>query len=486
MPLHQIGIDLGTTRIRVYRPRKGIQFSEPTCAAFDLRRDGEPVAYGEAARRMVGREPDFIRVIFPMLNGVIADYRVCEHLLRRVLEQVCGARLIKPAVALCMPAGVTGVEQYALENAAMEAGARRFLLVEEPVAAALGAGLDITKPHGRLVVDIGGGSTDACVLSMYHTIARSSCRVAGNALDDAIQRYLRNQRNFLIGPQTAERIKMEHGAAADPDPDDVFEVKGRLANGAPGRIQVRQAELTEAMRETLLAITDGIRGALESTPPDLAADIAADGMCLTGGCALLRNIDKFFGEVLGLPVRIPEDPQNCAAIGTGLAFRYARKRKRAEAARLRMRPKQQGIPESGLRRADECEPPFRTRPDWFVRDEDERPVWHGVPLPESDPDAASSGSGEVSPADESTHSGGGRGTEAEAGETAPGMAGGGAPTVAGLFAEAEVGKADSEGTEGAGKAYGGVSPGRPRPGMAGYTPGQRRKRRRQGGAGGNA
>lgn len=390
MPLYQIGIDLGTTRIRVYRPRKGIQFEESTCAAFDLRHEnGDAVAFGEEARKMVGKEPDFIHVVFPMENGVIADYRVCEQLLRRVLDKVCGAHLIKPAVALCMPAGVTGVEQHALEDAAMEAGARRFLLVEEPVAAALGAGVDVTQPHGRLVVDVGGGSTDACVLSMYRTIARSSCRTAGNALDDAIIRYLRNQRGFLIGRQTAERIKIEHGTAAAPDPEYTFKVKGRYANGAPGILEVHQEELTDAMHETLLAIADGVREALHQTPPDLAADIAADGMYLTGGCALLRNIALFFKETLGLSVTIPENPQNCAAIGTGLAFRYARKRRRAEAKRLRMRPKKQGIPETGLRRADECEPPFKTRPDWFTREKEERPVWHGVPLENADAPKAS-------------------------------------------------------------------------------------------------
>ena len=464
MPLHQIGIDLGTTRIRVYRPRKGVQFSEPTCAAFDLRReDGAAVAFGEEARRMVGKEPDFLRVVFPMENGVIADYRVCEQLLRRVMEKVCGARLIKPAVALCMPAGVTGVEQHALEDAALEAGARRFLLVEEPVAAALGAGLDVTKPHGRLVVDIGGGSTDACVLSMYRTISRSSCRVAGNALDDAVLRYLRNQRGFLVGRQTAERIKIEHGAAAAPDPDYVFKVKGRYASGAPGILEVRQSELTEAMHETLLAIADGVRGALNQTPPDLAADIAADGMCLTGGCALLRNMDVFFRETLGLKVTIPPDPQNCAAIGTGYAFRYARKRRRAEAARLRMRPKKEGLPESGLRRADECDPPFKTRPDWFVRDEEERPVWHGVPLPEEEtpPNAVQETAGNE---------------KAEAPEEPKPQA---APSAASDMTEPSGGVVPSAPeAHSDDKKPAAPESGRPRPGQAGYAPGQRRKRKK--------
>ncbi|NOZ28092.1 MAG: rod shape-determining protein [Chloroflexi bacterium] len=316
-----IGIDLGTVNVLVYVQGRGIIMQEPSVVAISTR-DNKIVAVGHEARDMLGRSPDSIEVARPLRNGVVADYVVTEAMLRYFIRKVCGRNpLFKPRVMVSTPKGVTSVEARAVRDAALEAGAREAHLIPEPLAAAFGAGLPIGTPTGNMVVDVGGGTTEAAVVSMYDIVVWSSVRVGGNRIDEAIQTYIRKKYNLMIGEQTAEEIKIKIGSALPIDPDLSLEVKGRdQVSGLPKTIGITAGEVTEAIAEPLNAIVSTVRATLEKTPPELAADIIDRGMVLTGGSAQLRYLDQLLTQETGVPCYIAENPMACVALGAGRAL----------------------------------------------------------------------------------------------------------------------------------------------------------------------
>jgi rod shape-determining protein MreB len=316
-----IGIDLGTVSVLVYVQGRGIVMQEPSVVAISTR-DNKIVAVGQEARDMLGRAPESIEVARPLRDGVVADYVVTEAMLRYFIRKVCGRNpLFKPRVMISTPKGVTSVEARAVRDAALEAGAREAYLIPEPLAAALGAGLPIGTPTGNMVVDVGGGTTEAAVVSMYDIVVWSAVRVGGNRIDEAIQAYIRKKYNLMIGEQTAEEIKIKIGSALPIDPDVSMEVKGRdQVSGLPKTIQITAGEVTEAIAEPLNAIVSTVRATLEKTPPELAADIIDRGMVLTGGGALLRYLDQLLTQETGVPCYVAENPIVCVALGAGKAL----------------------------------------------------------------------------------------------------------------------------------------------------------------------
>jgi len=316
-----IGIDLGTVNVLVYVQGHGIIMQEPSVVAISTR-DNKIVAVGHEARDMLGRTPESIEVARPLRNGVVADYVVTEAMLRYFIHKVCGRNpLFKPRVMISTPKGVTSVESRAVRDAALEAGAKEAYLIPEPLAAAFGAGLPIGTPTGNMVVDIGGGTTEAAVVSMYDIVVWSAVRVGGNRIDEAIQAYIRKKYNLMVGEQTAEEIKIKIGSALPIDPDLSMEVKGRdQVSGLPKTITITAGEVTEAIAEPLNAILGTVRATLEKTPPELAADIIDRGMVLTGGSALLRYIDQLLTRETGVPCYVAENPMACVALGAGKAL----------------------------------------------------------------------------------------------------------------------------------------------------------------------
>ncbi len=316
-----IGIDLGTVNVLVYVQGRGIIMQEPSVVAISTR-DNKIVAVGHEARDMLGRTPESIEVARPLRNGVVADYLVTEAMLRYFIHKVCGrSPLFKPRVMISTPKGVTSVESRAVRDAALEAGAKEAYLIPEPLAAAFGAGLPIGTPTGNMVVDIGGGTTEAAVVSMYDIVVWSAVRVGGNRIDEAIQAYIRKKYNLMVGEQTAEEIKIKIGSALPIDPDLSMEVKGRdQVSGLPKTITITAGEVTEAIAEPLNAILGTVRATLEKTPPELAADIIDRGMVLTGGSALLRYIDQLLTQEMGVPCYVAENPIACVALGAGKAL----------------------------------------------------------------------------------------------------------------------------------------------------------------------
>lgn len=316
-----IGIDLGTVNIMAYVSSKGIVLQEPSVVAISVK-ENKIVAIGDEARDMLGRNPESIEVARPLQDGVIADYVVTEAMLRYFLNRVCGrVRFAKPVVMLTVPVGVTSVESRAVRDAALQAGAREAHLIAEPLAAAIGAGLPVGTPSGNLVVDIGGGTSEAAVVSLNDIVVSGSVRVAGNKLDQAIQAYVRRKYSLNIGEPTAEEIKITIGSALPPDEDVTMEVKGRdQVAGLPRTIQVRSSEITEAMGEALGEIVAMVKGVLERTPPELASDIVDRGMVMTGGGALLRDLDRLLTRETGVPCFVAEEPLSCVAIGAGKAL----------------------------------------------------------------------------------------------------------------------------------------------------------------------
>ncbi len=316
-----IGIDLGTVSVLVYVQGRGIVMQEPSVVAISTR-DNKIVAVGQEARDMLGRAPESIEVARPLRDGVVADYVVTEAMLRYFIRKVCGrSPLFKPRVMISTPKGVTSVEARAVRDAALEAGAREAHLIPEPLAAALGAGLPIGTPTGNMVVDVGGGTTEAAVVSMYDIVVWSAVRVGGNRIDEAIQNYIRRKYNLMVGEQTAEEIKIKIGSALPIDPDLSMEVKGRdQVSGLPKTIQITAGEVTEAIAEPLNAIVSTVRATLEKTPPELAADIIDRGMVLTGGSALLRYLDQLLTQETGVPCYVAENPIACVALGAGKAL----------------------------------------------------------------------------------------------------------------------------------------------------------------------
>ncbi len=315
---NDVGIDLGTASILVYVRGKGIVLREPSVVAVE-KISGRILAIGEEARRMLGRTPGTITAVRPLRDGVISNYDITERLLHYFLKKVVGTHVFfKPRVVVCVPSGVTEVEKRSVIDATEEAGARHTYLIEEPIAAAIGAGIDIAEPRGNMVLDIGGGTSDIALISLGGAVLSDSIKVAGDKFDDAIVRYMRKKHNLLIGERTAEEMKIRIGSAYPRKEQLFIDVKGRnLISGLPQAIVVGSNEMIDALEEPLQAILESVRTMFEKTPPELASDVAENGICLTGGGALLFGIDKFISEHTKVPCYIAEDPISCVAIGTG-------------------------------------------------------------------------------------------------------------------------------------------------------------------------
>ena len=316
-----IGIDLGTATILVYIKGQGIVLNEPSVVAKDLD-SGRILAIGEEARRMIGRTPGNIVAVRPLRDGVIADYENTEQMLRYFIEKVAGKALFfKPRIMVCVPSGVTTVEKRAVLEAAIQAGAKETYLIEEPLAAALGAGLDIAEPCGAMVVDIGGGTTDVAVLSLGGIVVSSSIRVAGDMFDDSIIRYMRKEQKLMIGERTAEDIKIKIGTAYPELRKESMEVRGRdLVSGMPKTVVVTSAEIRTALAEPIGLIVDCVKNVLERTPPELASDIIDRGIVMTGGGAMLHGLDILLTKQTNIPCHLADDPTSCVARGTGIAL----------------------------------------------------------------------------------------------------------------------------------------------------------------------
>lgn len=319
-----IGIDLGTSNVRIYVKGKGIVLSEPTVIAVN-RNTGEMLAVGEEAYAMLGRAPGGIAVVRPLKDGVISSYRDTERMLRFFLRKVIGRRLLlKPDILVCVPSGVTDVERRALAEVAEEAGAKRASLIEEPIAAAIGAGLDIAAPSGSMVIDIGGGTTDAAVISMGGMVVSESRKVAGCSLDEAMVRYMRKEHDILIGEKTAERVKVGIGAAFPQKTQTRMEVAGRSAiTGLPRVLTLNSNDTIKAFGEPFSEMLETVQNVLERTPPELCADIAERGICMTGGGSLLYGLDRLISIKTGIPCYVADEAISCVAIGTGLAAENA-------------------------------------------------------------------------------------------------------------------------------------------------------------------
>ena len=311
-----IGIDLGTASILVYINGKGVVLKEPSVVAYDTNTN-EIKAIGEEARLMIGRTPGNIKAVRPLRQGVISDYTITEKMIRYFIQKALGKRTFRrPRISVCVPSHITEVERKAVEDATINAGAREVFIIEEPVAAAIGAGIDIAKPCGNMIVDIGGGTTDIAVISLGGTVVSDSLKVAGDDFDEAIVRYMRRKHNLLIGERTAEEIKI--GTCYKRDEELTLDVRGRnLVTGLPKTVTMTSDETLEALTESANKIVDMVHAVLEKTPPELAADIADRGIVLTGGGALLYGMEKLLEERTGIPTMIAEDPMNCVAIGTG-------------------------------------------------------------------------------------------------------------------------------------------------------------------------
>lgn len=316
-----IGIDLGTANVLVYIKGKGIVTNEPSVVAIDSETN-KILAIGEEARSMIGRTPGKIKAIRPLHEGVIADYSVTESMLKHFIQKVAGRSLLfKPRIVICVPAGVTSVEKRAVLEAAMQAGASKTYLLEEPLAAALGAGLDIYQAHGSMVVDIGGGTTDIAVMSLGGAVISDSLRIGGDKFDEAIIRYIKKEYNMLIGENSAEQIKIDIATVHENGRNISFEIKGRdLVSGLPKTIQINSDVIKEALSESVSLLVECVKSVLERTPPELAADIVDRGIVLTGGGALLDGLDRLLFEKTGLPVYVAEEPLSCVVKGTAVAL----------------------------------------------------------------------------------------------------------------------------------------------------------------------
>ncbi len=313
-----IGIDLGTASVLVYIKGKGVVLREPSVVAFD-RDTSKIMAIGEEARLMLGRTPGNIIAVRPLKQGVISDYTVTEKMLKYFIQKAAGkSRFRKPRISVCVPSGVTEVEKKAVEDATYEAGAREVAIIEEPIAAAIGAGIDISRPCGNMIVDVGGGTTDVAVISLGGTVVSTSIKIAGDDFDEAIIRYMRKKHNLLIGERTAEEIKIKIGSAYTRPEKATLDVRGRnLVTGLPKTITVSSDETEEALRETTSQIIEAVHGVLEKTPPELAADIADRGIVLTGGGCLLYGLEQLIEEKTGIDTMTAEDPMTAVAVGTG-------------------------------------------------------------------------------------------------------------------------------------------------------------------------
>jgi rod shape-determining protein MreB and related proteins len=316
----KIGIDLGTANVLVYVKGRGIVIREPSVVAVSD--SHHIVAVGEEAREMIGRTPDTISAIRPMKDGVIADYVITEAMLRYFIRKA-GRSFTKPEVMVCVPSGVTSVEKRAVRDAALKAGAREAYLIEEPLAAAIGANVPISGPSGNMIIDIGGGTSEIAVVALGGIVVSRSLRVGGNRFDEAITSYIRRKYNLMIGERTAEEVKITIGTALPLERELTMDVRGRdLIAGLPRTIPMTSSEVMEALETPLQHVVTAVKQVLEETPPELASDIIDKGMVMTGGGSLLRNLDKLLTQVTGVPCHVAENALNCVALGTGLAMEH--------------------------------------------------------------------------------------------------------------------------------------------------------------------
>ena len=316
-----IAIDLGTANTLIYVRGQGVVLNEPSVVALDVS-DGKPVAVGHEAKRMMGRTPGHIRAVRPLKDGVIADFDVCEKMLRYFIQKVHSSRWSKPRMLICVPSGITGVEQRAVQDAAEYAGARKPVhIIEEPMAAAIGADLAVHEPSGNMIVDIGGGTTEVAVISLGGIVTAQSLRIAGDELDEALLAYLKKEFSLAVGERTAEEIKIQMGSAWPFEEEMTADIRGRdLISGLPRTISLSTDQVREAIAESVAAIVDAVRTTLDKTPPELAADIMHQGITITGGGALLAGIDRRLAHETGMPINIANDPLYSVVIGSGRAL----------------------------------------------------------------------------------------------------------------------------------------------------------------------
>ena len=317
-----IGIDLGTATVLVYVKGKGVVLKEPSVVAIDTN-TGKVLKVGVEAQNMIGRTPGNIVAIRPLKDGVISDFDTTEKMIRYFLKKVCKNRFFKPRVMICVPSQATEVEERAVNDAAMSAGAGKTYIIEEPIAAAIGAGLDISKPYGNMIVDIGGGTADVAVISLGEIVVSSSIKVAGDKFDEAVVKYIRKKHNIMIGDRTAEELKIEIGGVYPRPVNIEKEIKGRcLITGLPKVVTVDSEEMLEALEECASQIVDAVHTVLEKTPPELVGDISTGGILLTGGGSLIYGLDKLIARETGLDVYIAQDAVYCVAKGTGMSLNY--------------------------------------------------------------------------------------------------------------------------------------------------------------------
>ena len=313
-----LGIDLGTVSVLIYQKGKGIVLQEPSVVSI-LRDSGKVLAVGEEAKNMLGKTPGNIIAIQPMKSGVIADYEITEKMLSYFIRKVCGdSKIFRPEVVICVPSGGTEVEKRAVLEATMQAGARKAYLIEEPIAAAIGAGLDISEPYGNMIVNVGGGTSDIAVISLGGIVVSESLRVAGNNFDEDIIKYIKEKYSLMIGERSAETLKIEIGTAMELKEELFTDIRGRdLVSGLPKSISVGSNEILEAISNSLKTIIEGIKIVMEKIPPELASDIADKGIIITGGGGLLRNFDQLLSKITGVPAYLAEKPISCVALGAG-------------------------------------------------------------------------------------------------------------------------------------------------------------------------
>ena len=317
-----IGIDLGTATVLVYVQGKGIVLKEPSVVAIDRNTD-KILKVGREAQMMLGRTPGNITAIRPLRDGVISQYEYTRRMIQYFIKKACGNAFFAPRVIICVPSGVTEVEERAVVDAATQAGAKNTYLIEEPVAAAIGAGIDISTPNGHMIVDIGGGTTDIAVISLGGVVVSESIKVAGDKFDEAIIRYVRRRHNVLIGERTAEEIKIKVGAAWQRDEPRVIEVKGRcLVRGLPKLVRISSAEMPDALEEPITAIIEAVCSVIERTPPELVGDILYNGIVMTGGGSLLYGLDRLIANVTGIKTRVADKAVSCVALGTGMSLEH--------------------------------------------------------------------------------------------------------------------------------------------------------------------
>lgn len=317
-----LGIDLGTANTLVHMKGKGIVCNEPSVVAMDIDKK-VPLAVGDKAKEMIGRTPGNIVAIRPLKDGVISDFNVTQKMLKYFISRALGTEspFARPRVVICVPSGVTPVEERAVREAALAAGAKNPVIMEEPMAAAIGAGLPVSEPTGNMIVDIGGGTTEVAVISLGGIVTSRSIRVAGDEMDDAIVAHIKRRYNLMIGYRTAEDIKLEIGSAYQAEPGVKYQVRGRdLLTGLPKTVEVTSEEVQEALQEPVMAIVEAVKSCLEKTPPELASDIMDRGIVMAGGGSLLRNLDKLIADETGMAVHIAEDPLSCVALGTGIVL----------------------------------------------------------------------------------------------------------------------------------------------------------------------